>query len=163
FRARSPAFPAMQDSGGDALRNSQLWDLHACTGTTSGYARELQMIVCPIDGSEPLVHVAEPDSTSKGMLQPFLAHAKPVVMNLDERAAVTCHGLDGNPAATDLSRQAVLDGILDERLKEHARHHDIERRRTDLFDHAKLRAEPYDLDVEVFVDRLELLSKRHEM
>ena len=72
-------------------------------------------------------------------------------------------GPDGDAAAADLARQAVLDRVLDQRLKDHARHDDVEGVGADLLVDLQLRAEPDHLDVEVLVDRLELLAQRHEM
>ena len=63
----------------------------------------------------------------------------------------------------DLGRQAVLDRVLDERLQQHARDHDVEGVGVDRFLDLQLGAEAHRLDVQVLVDRLELLPQRHEV
>ena len=57
----------------------------------------------------------------------------------------------------------MLDRILDERLKNHAGHDHVQRVGADVLGHLELGAEADDLDVEILVDRLELLPQRHEM
>ena len=77
--------------------------------------------------------------------------------------AVVHHARDRDASAADLPREAVLDRVLDQRLQDHARHDDVERVGMDLLLDAQLRAEAHDLDVQVFVDRLELFAQRDEV
>ena len=59
--------------------------------------------------------------------------------------------------------EAVFDRVLDEGLENHTRHDDVERIRADTLHHFQARTEPNNLDIEVFVDRFQLLAKRHEV
>ena len=77
--------------------------------------------------------------------------------------AVLAPAADDDRAGADLARQAVLDRVLDERLQDHARHDHVDGVGRNLLAHAQLRPEAHDLDVEVLVDRLELLPQRDEM
>ena len=63
----------------------------------------------------------------------------------------------------DLAREAVLDRVLDQRLQDHARHDEVDRVRVDVLHHFQLRSEADHLDVEVLVDRLELIAQRDEV
>src|SRR5262245_10365755 len=94
-----------------------------------------------VDGPEPLVDVAQPDSTPERALKPILGHAQPVVQYFDDRASITEGGSDGNPSLADFARQTVLDRVLHERLENHARHDDVQRFGRNLFVDAQLGAE----------------------
>ena len=87
----------------------------------------------------------------------------PVVVDLDDDAAVFAMAADRDRARTDLAREAVLDRVLDQRLQDHAGDDEIERVGVDVLDHFQLGTEANDLDVQVFVDRFELFTQRHEM
>ena len=58
-----------------------------------------------------------------------------------------------------LRPEAVLDRVLDERLQDQARHHDVEARLVHVLLHDEARAESHALDVEVLVDRGEFLAQ----
>ena len=90
-------------------------------------------------------------------------HPQAVVFHFDDGVAVLAEAADGDASAADLARKSVLDRVFHQRLQDHAGHDRVERVGADLFFHLQLRAEPDDLDVEVFVDRLELLAQRDEM
>ena len=77
--------------------------------------------------------------------------------------AVLPHAADDDAAAAHLPRKPVLDRVLDERLQDHAGHDDVEGVGADLLLDLELRPEADDLDVEILVDRLELLAQRHEV
>ena len=77
--------------------------------------------------------------------------------------AVLTPAADHDRPRTDLARQAVLDGVFDERLQNHARNDELDRVWADLLANTQLRPEPYDFDVEVFVDRFEFFAQRDEV
>src|SRR5204863_1756719 len=105
----------------------------------------------PVDRPQTLVDVSQPDPATKRLFQAFLAHAEPIVGHLDGDAPFVQGGANGNTAASNLCRQAVLDRVLDERLQDHARDDHVERIGVDLLLHPQLRTETHDLDVEVLV------------
>ena len=92
-----------------------------------------------------------------GLIEPFHQESHPVVFDFDHDALVLAPAADDDGADADLAGEAVLDRVLDQRLQDHARHDDVDGVGTDLLAHAQLRSELDDLDVEVLVDRLELL------
>src|SRR5262245_1738714 len=57
----------------------------------------------------------------------------------------------------------MFDGVLDEWLKNHARDDQVGRAGFNLLTDLQFRTEPDDLDVEIFVDRVELFAERHEV
>ena len=59
-------------------------------------------------------------------LEPVGRDADAVVEDLDHGMAGPARRADRDAALADLARQAVLDGVLDERLQDHARHDDVE-------------------------------------
>src|SRR6266536_1739327 len=145
------------------LGQPEFRNLDARAGALPGHAGELQVVVRPVDRAQALVDVAETDAAAHGLLQTLLGHPEPVVVDRDHRVSFGDARADGDAPSTHLTREAVLDRILDERLQQHAGHDDVECFGADVLDHFQLRPEPHDLDVEVFVNRLELFAQRHEM
>src|SRR4029453_11172409 len=128
-----------------------------------GNAGQLELIARSVDRPQTFVHVVQPDAAVQGVLQPLSAHAQAIVVDLDNRVAVLHQAANHDPPSADLSRQTVLDRVLDKRLQQHARNDDVERVWADLLDHLQLWTEADDLDVQIFIDGLELLTKAHEM
>src|SRR5690242_8860451 len=91
------------------------------------------------------------------------AHSDAIIFNLYRQQPVMKPAAQVNGSAVDLRGESVLDGVLDQRLQEHAGDDGIERRFVEILDHAQLVApEAHNLDVEVVVDELELLAQLDE-
>ena len=92
--------------------------------------------------------------------RPLRGHADAVVFYFDEQSAFAGDAAaKGNGAAVDAGFEAVLDGVFDERLEQHAGDDDAESVVGDFFDDAELFAEADDLDVEVVVGEGELFGE----
>ena len=66
--------------------------------------------------------VADPDATLKDFRHGLVGNAHPVVLDLDLQPPLSDGAAQPNRAAADLRAQAVLDGILHDRLQQHAGH-----------------------------------------
>src|SRR5476649_670739 len=146
-----------------ALGNRELGNFNGSRRALPGHAPQLQLVVLAVNRAEPLVDVAEPDAAVERMLEPVLAHPEAVVVHLDDGVAVLEDRRDGDAPLADLPRQPVLDRVLDERLQDHAGDDDVEGVGADVLHDFQLGTEPHDLDVEIFVDRFELLAQRDEV
>src|SRR5579864_3911197 len=143
--------------------DGQLGDFDARRRPEPGHARQLQLVIRPINRLEPFVDVAQPDAAVERLVQTLLRHPQAVVMHFDDHVGVAQPRPDRDAPPADLARQAVLDRVLDERLQEHARHDHVEGVGSDLFLDPQLRSEPDDFNVEVLVDRLQLFAQRDEV
>ena len=126
-------------------------------------ALQLELDLFAVDHAQPLVHVAQADSDRQGLAQPLRGHPHPVVGHLDEGGAIAALGPQQDAPAADLAGEPVLDGVLDERLQDHARHEHVHGGRVDVLLDTKLRPEPDDLDIQVLVDRRQFLAQTDEV
>src|SRR6266545_3166081 len=97
------------------LGQPEFRNLDARAGALPWHAGELQVVVRPVDRAQALVDVAETDAASHRLLQPLLRHPEPVVVDLDHRVPFGDARADGDAPSAHLTREAVLDRILDER------------------------------------------------
>src|SRR5258707_13887967 len=68
-----------------------------------------------------------------------------------------------NAAAFNLRGQPVFDGILHQRLQQHARDHDIERSGIEFLHYPQLvLSETYDFNVQIVVDEFHFFAQRYE-
>src|SRR5207245_2562312 len=66
-------------------------------------------------------------------------------------------------ASVYFRRQAMLYGVLDQRLQQHARNHGVERRSLELLHDTQLVAtEADDFNIEIVVDKFQLLAQGDE-
>src|SRR5437667_6239971 len=76
-----------------ALGRGELRDLDAGAGAGARHARELEVIIRAVDHPQALVHVAQPDAVAEREAQALFRHAEPIVVDLDDHAAVPRHRL----------------------------------------------------------------------
>src|SRR5690242_20816171 len=77
------------------------------------------------------------------------AHSDAIIFNLYRQQPVMKPAAQVNGSAVDLRGESVLDGVLDQRLQEHAGDDGIERSFVEILDHAQLvAAEAHNLDVD---------------
>src|SRR5215469_6666151 len=89
-----------------------------------------------------------------------LTDSNSVIFDFDDQAGIGNPTAEINAATLDLGRQAVLDRILNQRLQQHARNHDIERGRIKLLHHPQfLPAKADDFDIEIVVDEFEFFPQ----
>src|SRR5688500_17785079 len=79
-------------------------------------ARQLQLVGGAVNDAEPFTHVGEADPARHRLLQGFGEKSHPVVLDLDDRAAVLAMAADRDDAGPDLPREAMLDRVLDQWL-----------------------------------------------
>ena len=86
-----------------------------------------------------------------------------VIFHLDHQALIGAAAAQINAAALNFVREAVLDGVLHQRLQNHAGHQMIERCRLQfLHDSQLVVAKARDLDIEIVVEKFQLLAQRNE-
>ena len=92
-----------------------------------------------------------------------MRHADAIIFHLDNQAVAGVAAADMDAASVHLRREAMLDGVLHQRLQDHAGHEKVERGWLQFLYHFQLvTAEARDLDVEIIVEEFELLAQRHE-
>src|SRR6185437_9676916 len=144
-------------------------DLRAAAGA----ADDLNFGVAAVEDRHALPHIAHTDAVATGGAGPaclgqdagrrFGLHADAVVFDLDEQTVVrqdSAAQCDG--ATADARLEPMLDGVLDERLQQHAGDDDGQRVLGDLFCNAQLLAETHDLDIQVVIGEGKLFFQRHE-
>ena len=90
-------------------------------------------------------------------------HAHAIVFHFDYHAAIGATAANVDAAAIDFVGQAVLDGVFDQRLQNHAGNQMVERGGVKLLhDFQLVAAEARDLDVEIVVEEFEFFAQRHE-
>src|SRR4029077_1019035 len=108
--------------------------------------------------AQPFVNVADADSVLKHLGHALLGNPDAVIFDRDDQAPVLRFDADGEFAAAEFGGKAVLQGIFDNRLQEHARNERIERVLVNLFvNHKVVAPEPCDLDIQIVVDKIEFL------
>src|SRR6476660_5953033 len=127
---------------GDPFEHRQLRYFDTGAGAPPGHAGQLEMVMSAVNRSKPLVHVVESDAPAHRLFEALFAHAQAVVVDFYDSMAVLQHRFYRNATAAHFARQPVLDGILDERLQQHARNDDIQCFSGDFLDDRQLRSEP---------------------
>ncbi len=83
-----------------------------------------------------------------------------VVFDFDDQPRIGDAAAQVNAASLDFRSQAMLNGVLDQRLQQHAGNHDIERCRIKFLDHTQfVPPESDNFDVEIVVDKFELFPQ----
>ena len=118
-----------------------------------------------VENLEALGHIGHADAVAAQSARPLQqvrgSHADAVVFHLDDQLGVGETAAQVDAAAFDLRGQAVLDGILHQRLQQHAGHHDVERSGIQFLPHPQLVApEANHFDIEIVVDELHFLAQR---
>src|SRR5262245_27359042 len=121
------------------------------------------MVGRSIDHAEALAHVGETDAARHRLLETLEQEPHTVVFNLNHDARLVAPAANHDCASTHFPREAMLNRVFDQRLEDHAWHHEIERVRRKILAHAQLWPETHHLDVEIFVDGFDFLPQRDEV
>ena len=111
---------------------------------------------------EPFSHISDSNSALTqpgGTLQKLhRSHANPIIFHFDVEMVFCDLAAQIDAATLDLRGEPVLNRILDQRLQQHARHHDIERCRIEFFHNPQFVAPETDhFNVEIVVDEVNLI------
>src|SRR5262249_31714004 len=119
-----------------------------------------------VKDAKPLGYVGHTDSHAGGVgrrLRSRLCHSHAIILHLDGQLVVYKSAAQRNGTAIQLGREAVLDGVLDQRLEQHARNQKVKSRWLQLLDYTQLiPPEAGDLDVQIVIDELHLFAKLDE-
>ncbi len=89
------------------------------------------------------------------------AEADAVVADLDPQLVAVAARADLHQPVAGLRRHPMLDRVLHQRLQDQPRHFGVERLRVDVEAHRQPILEPRLLDLEIFLQELQLLLQRH--
>src|SRR6516162_6074131 len=124
---------------------------------------DIQVEVRAIQQAQALANVAQPDSFDIYVRHFFFRDSHAVIFDLDMQPAIAVGSPEINPTAFQFRGQPVLQAVLDNGLKQHAGDKGIERMVIDLFhDLEVVLAEAGDLNVEIIIDKRELLAQGHK-
>src|SRR5215472_18322085 len=101
-------------------RWNQLGNINANHCAFAQPALDIELKIRSVEHAQPLPHVAQPDSFYVNVRQFFFRDAHTVIFNLDAEPAIAPNGTQFDLSAADFRRQAVLQAIFDNRLKQHA-------------------------------------------
>ena len=93
-------------------------------------ADHLRRVVGAVQPQQAIAHVAQADAALED--RALVAHADAGVAHRQAQVAVVDARLDRHPPAADLRRDAVLDGVLDQRLQDQARQQQVAGARVDV-------------------------------
>src|SRR5437868_2150034 len=86
-----------------------------------------------------------------------------VILHFNDQEIRTQPASQMDAASLNIGRQAVLDGVLYQRLQEHGRHHDLQRLRVQFLDDPQfVSPKAHHLDVQVVIDKLDLFTQGNE-
>src|SRR6476646_3669548 len=121
------------------------------------------MKIRAIEHAQALADVAEADTLDVDVGHFLFRDTHAVVLDFDVQPSVAVCCAKLNFAAVELWSESVFQAILDDGLQKHARNEGFKRFFIDVFDDVQIIApEPGHLDVEIVVDKLELLAQRNE-
>ena len=124
----------------------------------AGVALDLQREELAIEDLQPFAHVADADARFIDFGTPFVGNSHAVVDDLDHEPPFVTRDAQDDGAAFHLGRDAVPDGVLDQRLQDHAGNEHVQGLRIDLLADLQLvTPEPDHFDVEVVIDKIEFL------
>src|SRR6516225_11572050 len=124
---------------------------------------DIQVEVRAIQHAQAFANVAQPDSFDIYVRHFFFRDSHAVIFDLDMQPAIAVGSPEINPTAFQFRGQPVLQAVLDNGLKQHAGDKGIERMVIDLFhDLEVVLAEAGDLNVEIIIDKRELLAQGHK-
>src|SRR6185503_7890623 len=106
------------------------------------FACEHEMVDGAVDDAKPLPHVNETDSAAHRLIETLQQKAHAIVFNLDHDPSLFAPATNHDGADPHLPRKAMFDRVFDQRLENHARHHEIKRVGSNVLAHAQLRPEP---------------------
>ena len=90
-------------------------------GSLPRLAADIHLELVAVEKAQALVDVADSNAAPVHLDEPLRRDAHAVVFYFDEQAPVTAVRAQVNLPALQARRQAMLDGILDDRLQKHAR------------------------------------------
>src|SRR5262249_13217957 len=132
-------------------------------GAASRAALDLGQVIRPVQALEARSQVAQPDAARIDLREHRLRHAEPVVADRQREELAVHVRVDRHRADAALARQAVLDGVLDQRLQDEVRDELAKAAGVDVGLHAQALVEAGALDVEVRTRHLEFLGQRYEL
>src|SRR5258708_4341214 len=101
------------------------------------------MEVFAVKHLDAFLDVAEPNAVVIDPSDLFGGNTSPVVSDLDPETPVVERPMNADRSAFELRLDSVLDAVLDQRLKQHARHQRVESGVLNFLDHLQLLAEAY--------------------
>src|SRR5690606_12446845 len=129
-------------------------------GAATGRGSEGERGGGSVERVEAGARVAEADALRRA-LGGLVRQAGAVVLHVEHEAGARSARADGEAAGAVLdAADAVLDGVLDERLEDQVRHERVERAGLDLLGHVERALEADALDVQVVAEEVELVAER---
>ncbi len=132
-------------------------------GALAFLAVNIHFELVAVEKAEAFVHVTDADSAAIDFGKALGGDAHAVVFDFDEQAAVEPARAEMDLASLEARGEAVLDGIFNHGLKQHAGDECLESLVVNFLEDLKfVAAKADDFDVEIIVDELELFAQRDE-
>jgi hypothetical protein len=148
---------------GEGLGGDEFGDFDVDLGALTLLAADVHFELIAVEQAEAFVNVADADASAVNFGEALGGDAHSIVFDFDEQPAIHAASANVDFSSLQTRGEAVLDGIFDHGLKQHAGNESVESVFVNFLENLQLvAAEADDFDVEVIVDEFEFFAQRDE-
>jgi hypothetical protein len=148
---------------GEGFGGDEFGDFDVDLGALTFLAADVHFELIAVEQAEAFVDVADADAAAVNFGEALGGDAHSIVFNFDQQAAIDAARANMDLASLQTRGEAVLDGVFDHGLKQHAGNESLESVFVNFLENLQLVAAEADyFDVEIIVDEFELFTQRDE-